>query len=190
MVCVRCIIFVQQVLQQLGAFPSKVELGHVIFSAPDELVLLAFEKKLNEADLYIVRDKTETTVEDIKVQIAEYLDGLEAGKKEGKLSKFLADQLARNYYGLTKLFSKHENKTIESYTIEKKIERTKRLLREGELTLSEISHRLGYSSIQHLSNQFKRTTGLSVSEFKAINYRMPILIAKSNPLMIATPHAA
>lgn len=190
MVCERCIIFVRQVLQQLEAFPSKIELGHVIFSAPDELVLLAFERKLNEAGLYIVRDKIETTVEDIKVQIAEYLDGLEAGKKGSKLSKFLADQLARNYYGLTKLFSKHENRTIESYTIEKKIERAKRLLLEGELTLSEISHRLGYSTVQHLSNQFRRATGLSVSEFKAINYRMPTLTTNSNPLMIATPYAA
>lgn len=167
MVCERCIIFVQQVLQQLNASPCKVELGHVIFSAPCESVLPILEKKLNEAGLYIVHDKTESTMEEIKVQIVKYLDELEAGNKLSNLSSFLADQLARNYYSLTKLFSKNENKTIESYAIEKKIERVKRLLREGELTLSEISYRLGYSNVQHLSNQFRKVVGYSVSEFKA-----------------------
>ena len=83
-----------------------------------------------------------------------------------KLSAFLADQLARNYFSLTKLFRKSENKTIELYTIEGKIERVKQLLREGELTLSEISYRLGYSNVQHLSNQFKKIVGSSVSQFK------------------------
>ena len=166
MVCERCVIFVQQVLQQLNAPPTRVELGHVIFSAPCESVLPTLEKKLNEAGLYIVHDKTETTVEEIKLQILKYLDELEAGNNVSKLSAFLADQLARNYYSLTKLFSKNENKTIESYAIGKKIERVKRMLREGELTLSEISYRLGYSNVQHLSNQFRKVAGCSVSEFK------------------------
>jgi len=190
MVCERCIIFVQQVLQQLNASACKVDLGHVIFSAPCESVLPILEKKLNDAGLYIVHDKTESTTEKIKVQIIKYLDELEAGNKLSNLSAFLADQLARNYYSLTKLFSKNEHKTIESYTIEKKIERVKRMLLEGELTLSEISHRLGYSTVQHLSNQFRRVTGLSVSEFKATSCRMATLTSESNPLVIASPRAA
>lgn len=175
MVCERCIIFVQQVLKQLNASPSRVELGHVVFSAPCESVLPILEKKLKEAGLYIARDKTESTMEEIKVQIVKYLDELEAGNKLSNLSAFLADRLARNYYSLTKLFSKNENKTIESYAIEKKIERVKRLLREGELTLSEISYRLGYSNVQHLSNQFRKVAGYSVSEFKASLPVQPVL---------------
>lgn len=166
MVCERCIIFVQQVLQQLNAPPSTVELGHVIFSCPCQSLLPILEKKLNEAGLYIVRDRSEATVEELKIQIVKYLDQVEAGNNSGKLSTFLADRLARNYYSLTKLFSKNENKTIESFAIGNKIERVKRLLREGELTLSQISCQLGYSNVQHLSNQFRKVTGISVSEFR------------------------
>ena len=168
MVCERCIIYVQQVLHQLNASPHKVELGHVIFSSPCDAILPELEQKLNEGGLYLVHDKTEVTVEEIKVQVVKYLDEVEAGNNVSKLSAYLANSLAKNYYGLTKLFSRNENRTIESYTIEQKIERVKQLLREGELSLSEISYRLGYSNVQHVSSQFKKMTGYSVSAFKAL----------------------
>lgn len=167
MVCERCIIYVQQVLHQLNAFPHTVELGHVIFSSPCDAILPELEQKLNEGGLYLVHDKTEVTVEEIKVQVVKYLDEVEAGNNVSKLSAYLANSLAKNYYGLTKLFSRSENRTIESYTIEQKIERVKQLLREGELSLSEISYRLGYSNVQHVSSQFKKVVGYSVSEYKA-----------------------
>lgn len=167
MVCERCIIYVQQVLHQLNAPSHKVELGHVIFSSPCDCILPILEKKLNEGGLYIVHEKAEVTVEEIKVQVVRYLDEVEAGNAVGKLSAYLADQLAKNYFGLTKLFSKTENRTIESYLIEHKIERVKQLIREGELTLSEISYRLGYSNVQHVSSQFKKRVGYSVREYKA-----------------------
>lgn len=167
MVCERCIIYVQQVLHQLNASPHKVELGHVIFSSPCDAILPELEQKLNEGGLFLVHDKTEVTVEEIKVQVVKYLDEVEAGNNVSKLSAYLANSLAKNYYGLTKLFSRSENRTIESYTIEQKIERVKQLLREGELSLSEISYRLGYSNVQHVSSQFKKMTGYSVSAFKA-----------------------
>ncbi len=167
MVCERCIIYVQQVLHQLNAPPYKVELGRVIFSSSCDDILPILEKQLNEVGLYIVHEKAEVTVEEIKVHVVKYLDEVEAGNKVGKLSAYLADQLAKNYFGLTKLFSKTENRTIESYLIEQKIERVKQLLREGELTLSEISYRLGYSNVQHVSSQFRKTVGYSVREYKA-----------------------
>lgn len=185
MVCERCIIFVQQVLHQLNAPPSKVQLGHIIFSSPCESVMPILEEKLNEAGLYIVRNRSEAVVEELKIQIVNYLDELEAGNKLSNLSAFLADRLARNYYSLTKLFSKNENKTIESYVIEKKIERVKRLLREGELTLSEISYRLGYSNVQHLSNQFRKVVGLSVSEFKVTERKAELRVPQMDPTLIA-----
>lgn len=168
MVCERCIIYVEQVLHQLNAFPHKVELGYVIFSSPCDDILPILEKKLNEVGLYIMHEKAEVTVEEIKVQVVKYLDEVEAGNTVGKLSAYLADQLAKNYFGLTKLFSKTENRTIESYLIEQKIERVKQLIREGELTLSEISYRLGYSNVQHVSSQFRKAVGYSVREYKAL----------------------
>lgn len=167
MVCERCIVYVRQVLTQLDAVPLKVDLGHIIFSSSCSSILPLLEQKLNEVGLYIVHDAADVTVEEIKLQVGKYLEELEEGNKVGRLSAFLADRLAKNYYGLTKLFSKTENRTIESFAIEQKIERVKQLIREGELTLSEISYRLGYSNVQHVSSQFRKNVGVSVSEYKA-----------------------
>ena len=190
MVCERCIVYVQQVLQQLNASPIRVELGYVIFSAPCESVLPLLEKKLNEVGLQLVHDKTEVTLEEIKIEIIKYLDEVENGNKIGRLSAYLADQLARNYYSLTKLFSKNENTTIESYVISQKIDRVKRMLREGQFTVSEIAYRLGYSNVQHLSNQFKKVTGLSVSEFKATCGALSESYARSSAIFLNRAIAA
>ena len=166
MVCERCVIYVMQVLKQLNTPPQKVELGRIIFSGPCDTILPTLEKKLREVGLQVVYDKTEVTVEEIKIHIIKYLNEVEAGNNVSRLSAYLSDHLARNYFSLTKLFSRNQNKTIEAFAIERKVDRVKQLLREGELTLSEISYRLGYSNVQHLSKQFRTITGSSVSEFK------------------------
>ena len=166
MVCERCVIYVMQVLQQLNTPPQKVELGRVIFSSPCDTILPTLERKLREVGLQIVYDKTEVTVEEIKIHIIKYLNEIESGNNVSRLSAYLSDHLARNYFSLTKLFSRNQKKTIEAFAIERKVDRVKQLLREGELTLSEISYRMGYSNVQHLSKQFRTITGSSVSEFK------------------------
>ncbi|RJQ55270.1 MAG: AraC family transcriptional regulator, partial [Nitrospiraceae bacterium] len=91
-------------------------------------------------------------------------------------SFYLSKELDMDYHYLSTLFSSIENITIEHYIIIQKIERAKELLKYGELTLSEISYKLGYSSVQHLSNQFKKVTGFTASEFKELtdNLRQPI----------------
>lgn len=116
--------------------------------------------------LSIISDTSEVTVERIKIEIIRYLDEIEKGNQVGKLSDFIADHLAKNYFSLSKLFSKNQSKTIEAFAIEQKVNRIKQLLREDELTVSEMAYKLGYSTVQHLSNQFRRITGFSVSEFK------------------------
>lgn len=190
MVCARCIIFVQQVLRQLNVQPEKVELGYVVFLAIDESILETFEKKLNEGGLLIARDKTEVTLEQIKVQIINYLDRQESGGNPRRLSSFLADSLAMNYFSLTKLFSKHEKVTIESYTIKQKIERAKRMLVEDELSLNQISYRLGYCSVQYLSSQFRKITGLSVYEFKTGNRKYGTTVRISERATMNLPAVA
>jgi len=80
----------------------------------------------------------------------------------------LANETSLNYHYLSTLFSSLEGITIEKYIIQLKIEKVKELLVYGELTLSEIAYRLGYSSVQHLSNQFKKITGLTPSYFKSL----------------------
>jgi YesN/AraC family two-component response regulator len=84
------------------------------------------------------------------------------------LSDLLAKELGHDYSYLSNLFSSVEGVTIEKYLILQKIEKVKELLVYNELSLNEISYQLGYSSVQHLSNQFKKITGLTPSHFKKI----------------------
>ncbi len=100
----------------------------------------------------------------------------EAEELNLKFSAFLADKLKLEYHYLSSLFSSIEGITIEKYIILQRIEKAKELLMYDELTLSEIADRLGYSSVQHLSQQFKKTTGLTPSHFKQLreNKRKPI----------------
>ena len=93
-----------------------------------------------------------------------------------KDSVFIAREVGREYHALTTLFSSIENITIEQYLIIQRIERVKELLKYRELTLTEISFKLGYSSVAHLSNQFKKITGMTPSAFLHLrqNTRIPI----------------
>lgn len=166
MVCDRCIIYVTQALVELNLLPIHVTLGFAKFTATNEDALSDLTKKLNSAGLYIISDKTELTIEKIKIAIIKYLNEVISGKRLTKLSQYVADQLAKNYFSLSKLFSTHENITIEAYTIRQKVEMVKQMLRENELTLSEIAYKLKYTNVQHLSNQFKHITGRSVSDFR------------------------
>ncbi|HNP94023.1 MAG TPA: AraC family transcriptional regulator [Cyclobacteriaceae bacterium] len=167
MVCERCIIFVEQIMDELNIFPYKVRLGCVIFSTTSKSALPILEKKLQEGGLHVINNRDEITAEEIKLSVKNYLDELEDGKKPGKLSAFISDRLAKNYFGLSKLFSKTQGVTIESYFVTQKVDRVKRLLREGELNLSEIAYRLDYSNVQHASSQFRKVSGQSVSSYKA-----------------------
>lgn len=168
MVCDRCIHYVQQILHELDIFPYQIELGKVLFSASGDVHLACIENELKKVGLFIIVDKDEKITESIKINIIKYLDKVESGCNEIKLSSYLADQMAKNYYGLSKLFSKTEDQTIESYFINRKIDRVKQLLRENELTLSEIAYQLDYSNVQHLSKQFKKVAGYSVSQYKEL----------------------
>ena len=91
-------------------------------------------------------------------------------------SDIIIEKLGLDYHYLSSLFSSVENITIEQYIILQKIERAKELLKYGELTLSEIAYKLGYSSVQHLSNQFRKVTGMTASQFKniTVNIRKPL----------------
>jgi len=81
-------------------------------------------------------------------------------------SDYLVDKIGKSYQYLSSLFVEYENRTLEKFIIAHKIERTKVLLLQNEMSLSEIAYQMGYSSVQYLSNQFKKTTGITVSEFK------------------------
>jgi AraC-like DNA-binding protein len=166
MVSQCCIQRVETELEQLGVFGSVVELGTVDLPYPltDEQL-----KKLGEAleacGLEILEDGKSVLVEHIKNKITLWVRNLEEVHPTN-FSKHIAKELGHNYTYLSNLFSKSEGITIEHYIILNKIEYIKELIQYHQLNMSEIADRLRYSSNSALSNQFKKVTGISPSDFK------------------------
>ena len=166
MVCPRCIMVVRDELQRLGLEVLNVELGYAEANFPVLLDTQKIEEALKKFGFELLHDKEEVLVEEIKILVIEYLYYLENTKKPVALSAFLSGRLGKNYTYLSKLFSKVEGRTIQTYLMLQKTERVKELLDYNELNLSQIASKLGYSSVHYLSSQFKSITGQAVSSYK------------------------
>lgn len=168
MVCNRCIMAVQQVIDKTGLHAEKVSLGEVILreeSLPaDKLILL--DTELQSLGFERIDDRKARMIEAMKNRIIQLIHHADRVHLKQNWSDILADEMHHEYNYLSNLFSSVEGITIEQYIIRQKIERAKELLFYDELTVSEIADRLGYSSIAHLSAQFKKVTGLTPSELK------------------------
>lgn len=178
MVCNRCIKVVSEELKRLGLDVRSVGLGEAVVTGNTGGSMLQKVKGALERNGFeLIEDRRTKVIEQIKLAVLRLVrsQALE-GEFSGKYSDYIARELGQDYQGLSTLFSSMESVTIEQYVILQKIERVKELLKYGELTLSEISYRLGYSSVQHLSNQFKKTTGFTPSHFKKMmeNSRKPL----------------
>lgn len=167
MVCDRCRMSVEQILDNLKAPYHRVDLGEVeLINEPGEKFLEDFKKKLQPLGFELIEDRNSRMISKIKAAV---LDLVRTPKnKKLKLSSYLSDLLNKDYNSLSGLFSAVEGVTIEQFYILQKIEYVKELLAYDELSLSEIADKLQYSSVQHLSNQFKKVTGLTPSHFKSI----------------------
>jgi len=169
MVCNRCIKVVEQELDKLGIIPVKVVLGNVeLKKSLDERTKEQFRKVLVENGFELIDDKKSLTIEKIKTLVIELIHYQKEKARHVNLTDFIAEEIGYDYSYLSNLFSSVEGITIEKYAINQKIEKVKELLIYDELSLNEIAFQLGYSSVQHLSNQFKKITGLSPSHFKQI----------------------
>lgn len=167
MVCDRCVMTVQQVMEDLGFEVESIALGKVVIA--EDVTSEDLEKiseKLVDKGFELIQKNDEALLEQIKVQLIGYVKYLENSEEPDKVSTFLESNLHYNYSYLSKYFSDHGGVTIEKYLINLKIERVKELLTYDELTLSEIAWKLNYSSVQYLSNQFKKTVGMSPTKFK------------------------
>lgn len=168
MVCNRCIMVVQKELDRLSLSVKSIKLGEVILNKEPTI---EEKMKLREAlftlGFEIIDDKKSRIIEKIKNTIIEIVHHQDNDAKTN-LSDILSDKLYHDYNYLSNLFSEIEGTTIEKYFIAQKIEKVKELLVYDELSLSEISMRLNYSSVAYLSNQFKKVTGLTPSYFKQI----------------------
>lgn len=169
MVCDRCIRAVNDEITALGYTIDTIELGEVsvreVLSPGDRERI---KKVLEENGFELIDDKKGALINRIKTLIIEFIHYGREKPEYQNLSDFLSKELGHDYSYLSHLFSSVEGKTIEKYTIQQKIEKVKELLVYDELSLSEISYNLGYSSVQHLSRQFKEITGLTPSHYKAL----------------------
>jgi AraC-like DNA-binding protein len=170
MVCNRCIKVVKEELEKLKLDIRSIVLGEVVVKGNVKTLPMAKIKNvLEENGFELIEDKRAKLIEQIKLVILKLVRNDEDKKPlEENYSDYLEKEIGQDYHYLSILFSSVENITIEQYIILQKIERAKELLKYGELTLSEIAYKLGYSSVQHLSNQFKKVTGLTASQFKNI----------------------
>ena len=176
MVCNRCILVIQQELDKLNIESRKVTLGEV--ETAGELAkekIEQLEKNLDALGFELLDNNKQQLIEKIKNLIVQKVHHSQE-ENNHNYSEILSKALHKDYSYLSNLFSEVEGVTIEKYIINQKIEKVKELIIYDELNLSEIAYHLGYSSIAHLSNQFKKVTGLTPSHFKKAgqNKRKPL----------------
>lgn len=168
MVCPRCVEAVTTILNELEMNPKYVELGKAVtFDDISEKQKKVFQQKLQEKGFELLEDKNSKLISQIKSIVIEQVHHAE-NNLSINFSTLLTNKLSYDYTYLSKLFSSVEGYTIEKFIIKQKIERVKELLFYKQLTLSEISFLVGYSSVSHLSAQFKKETGMSPSQFKKL----------------------
>jgi len=169
MVCDRCKLAVQNVLDDLGWKEKFIHLGEVelVDDEISEEQLIQFKDRIERLGFELINDKKSRLIENIKKRVIKYVQPENTPERQN-LSKILSSQLYHDYTYLSNLFSSVEGITIEQYCINQRIEKTRELLVYDELTLTEIAYSLGYSSVAHLSRQFKKVTGFTPTEFRKI----------------------
>lgn len=168
MVSNRCKMAVKEELKKMGLHFVFVDLGEV-----EIMEQLSAERRaqlkidLLRSGLELMDDKRGILMEKIKTTIADMIYQADETTKIN-FSDFLSQTLNQDYTYLSNLFSETQGTTIEQFIICRKIERIKELITYGELNITEIAWKMNYSSVAHLSNQFKKMTGLSPSHFKQL----------------------
>jgi len=167
MVCNCCIRLLGKELDIDGIVLHDIKLGTIVFSHdPKKIPLKMIEKMLQDFGFEIIVDKEKILVEQIKQAMIDLIHNSTYNAMV-RNSDYLVERFDMSYPYISSLFSKHENTTLEKFTILHKIEKVKELIQYGELTLSEIAYMMGYSSVQYLSTQFRSVTGVSVTDYKA-----------------------
>ena len=168
MVCNRCIMVVSKIFSEAGFADATVQMGKVSLGKPlEKNELSGIATQLNNVGFEIINDTKSRLIEQIKSLTIDYVYH-HLGELKVNFSDYLTDELHHDYNYLSTLFSSIEGTTIEKHLINLKIERVKELLIYDEKTLSEIAYELGYSSVAHLSGQFKKITGFTPSYFKQL----------------------
>ena len=172
MVCNRCVLVVKQELEKLKLLPALVSMGEVELAKPatnkqfDNL-----NERLKELGFELLDNQKQKQIEKIKTLLIKKVQSGEI-EEHFSISEFLSKALNKEYSYISRLFPEVEGITIEQFFILQKIEKVKELIIYNEMNLSEIAYKLGYSSVAHLSAQFKKVTGLTPSHFKKMGSRL------------------
>ncbi|NOX44074.1 MAG: AraC family transcriptional regulator [Gammaproteobacteria bacterium] len=169
MVCDRCKLVISNVLNELGISPVLIMLGEVDFGDFEltESQLDLISGKIEPLGFELIEDKKHRIIDSIKVFIIEMVQSKDVSNRNN-ISDNIKEKFHYDYNYLSNLFSSVEGITIEQFYIHQKIEKVKKPLVYDELNLTAISDLLGYSSVAHLSNQFKKITGLTPAHFKKL----------------------
>lgn len=168
MISQRCKIVVNNILQNVGVEARDIMLGEILLKEKVPFFkLMQLDAALKETGLELVFDKKNQLVQQIKNIIFEIVY-FSAEPLIVKLSCYLSERLNYNYTYLASLFRKMTGITIEHFIISQKIEKVKSMLLSNDVPLSEIAYQMNYSSVSHLSAQFKKITGYNASEYKSL----------------------
>ncbi len=167
MLCSCCIKLIELEFEKAGIKTEVIRSGYAqIAFDSDTHNLDSIEEILLKHGMSLIKTREQKIVDQIKTAVIELIHHSNNVNSILRKSEYLVEKLGMSYQQLSKLFSKHEAITLEKYIIRNKIERIKELIDTDEYSLSEIAYIMDYSSVQYLSNQFKKETGISVSEYK------------------------
>ena len=168
MVCPRCIDTVKDIFNDLKIPFGSVQLGEVeVINTLSNDQKSQLTDKLSERGFELLQDQKSKLIERIKAIVIEQIHYSHESMKVN-FSTVLSEKLNHEYSSLSRLFSSVEGITIERFVLKQKIEKVKEYIFYDEFTLSEIAFQMGYSSVAHLSAQFKKETGMTTSEFKKL----------------------
>lgn len=168
MVCPRCISAVSYILQEMGISYSSIKLGEVELKTCLSIENKnTFSKALQDSGFSLISDRRSQLIEQMKTLVVDKIHH-SSNELDIKWADYISEKLHLDYKYLSSLFSSVESITFEQYIINQKIERTKELIVYDELNLSEIAFKLNYSSVAYLSNQFKKVTGMTTTQFKKV----------------------
>jgi len=163
-----CVVLLRERLEVAGIFVNQVQLGQVVIAySPANHNHDSVAEIIREIGLDVIEGREKIMVEKTKQAVIELIHHMNNVDSVVRKSDYLVEKLGYSYQYLSKTFSAHEPVTLERYIILQKMERIKQLIDNDEFTLSEIAFMMDYSSVQYLSNQFHKTSGMTVSEYKA-----------------------
>jgi len=170
MVCPRCILAVKNILDKLNISYKEVNLGEIIMEEGELFNMEDLDVEFKAIGFEIIEDNKAKLVEKIKNSIVDLVQQYNTRDVKINYSEYISRKVGRDYTYLSNLFSETESITIEKFLIQQKIEKIKELLTYNEYTISEIAYQLHYSSVAHLSGQFKQVTGFTPSQFRKLKF--------------------